>query len=456
MMRQKKTRPFTKHFFLTSIALATSMNIFASDIELGREYNAVEMGNSGAGGAALVSDASTMVYNPAGLVRIKNKQLVVSAVGIFTNVKFSGTNTWTSSNPFLSPLGPHSETGTARGNANGLVPGIHFSMPLTPNWFAGISVHAPIGLQTSYVNSSVLRYNSTDSWLKVVDISPSIAAKINEQLSLGAGLDFDKALLIFRAMAGAPTLAKALHFPPTAFDTKSKNTLDAWGYGWHAGALYQLSPATRFGLGFRSKIILPLHGTSDLIGPLAVAGNLDPTVSGIIHSDIATLSLVIPASTTLSAHHDINERWSVDGTARYTQWSDTRRTITLNNVAGPSGMVTVTLPHNYRNTWLLALGGAFKVTEKWLLRAGASFDQTPVKNSERNIVLPDSNRFTLSAGTHIQPWKTVGFDLGYTHFFFKKSNVNIATTVGSQTSVANGNFRNYGDFFAAQVVWDIV
>lgn len=455
MMILKKNHPFIKHFLtasLTTLTLATSTNVFASDIELGREYNAVEMGNSGAGGAALVSDASTMVYNPAGLVRIPNKQLVVSGVGVFTNVKFTGMNTWSSPG-----LGSYTETGTAHGNANALIPAIHFSMPLTQHWFAGISVHAPFGLQTSYTNSSILRYNSTDSSLKVMDISPSIAAKINEQWSFGAGLDFEKANLIFRAMAGAPTINP---LKPTAFDTKSKSTLDGWGYGWHAGALYQPSESTRFGLGFRSKVILPLHGNSDLTGPLFTLYRLPITT---VHTDQTTVSLVLPATTTLSAHHDINKKWSIDGTIRYAQWSDTHRSLALLNGAGATGNINVILPHNYKNTFLFALGGTYKVSEKWLLRAGTSYDQSPVKNSERNVVEPDSNRYTLSAGTHVQPWKTVGFDFGYTHFIFEKSNVNIATNITSsttgaisQSSVANGSFKNHGDFFAAQVVWDIV
>src|SRR5579863_4644936 len=69
---------------------ALSVQAVASGFQL-FEQDGASVGNYHAGYAAEAADASTAFYNPAGITRIKNQQLVFAGVGIATNIKYQGT-----------------------------------------------------------------------------------------------------------------------------------------------------------------------------------------------------------------------------------------------------------------------------------------------------------------------------------------------------------------------------
>lgn len=408
------------------------------------EGNAVNIGDFGAGGAAIAEDASTATYNPAGLVRIKTPQLVLSAVGIRTKADFSGSNAWQVPIPIIPS---YAQTGSASGGGFKVVPAFHYAVPLNERVVFGFSVTAPFGLATDYDTTSVVRYEATKSEVKTLDLSPSLGVKINEQLSIGAGINLQKLDATLNSATRIPyaNLKKArIDFA----DGQSTNKAASWAFGWHAGALYQFTPATRVGINYASQIKHHLTGTSSLTVP-----DLNLTLTG---ADTLTSDITLPPVTTLSAYHDVNDRWALLGSVAYTQW-DKVDNIALNNVRGfLSNKITVTLPENFRNTWRVAVGTNYKLNEQWLLRAGVGFDQTPVNNTDRGVRLPDGDRMGLAVGAHYQPTKALGIDMGYTHLFIKDGDIN--HTLHADISQVNtvGTVKSAADLLGLQVTWSIV
>jgi len=41
-----------------------------------------------------------------------------------------------------------------------------------------------------------------------------------------------------------------------------------------------------------------------------------------------------------------------------------------------------------------------RVNQQWLVKGGVGYDQTPSNDTDRNVQLPDGNRFILSLGVH--------------------------------------------------------
>jgi len=406
-------------------------------------YSAVAIGDGGAGGAALANDASTSFSNPAGLVRISDQQFVIGSTLLDIKTKFSGSNTWSTSSPLLPPpVNIYTEMGTANGGESQIVPTLHFSTPFNNKWKLGLSAAPTYGLITSYDSESVIRYGSTKSQLEVLDISPALAYEVNEHFSLGAGIDFAHAELTYQAMAGVPSLSS----PPTANDVLSDNHAKGWGYGLHGGFLYQFSPATRLGFHYRSRL------TVNALGKSEVSGNSLYIATGF-NDDFKT-RIVLPAVSTLSAYHEFNHRWSFDGSINYTQWSNIPHNLNFYNIATPTP-VDASIPWNYRNTWLIAVGGNYQIDSAFLIRAGIQYDQTPVKNHERITAVPDSNRIGASIGAHYQANKKLGIDIGWTHLFLNSANVSAPITVGAQTSTPNGSYRTYADLISGQLVWNL-
>jgi long-chain fatty acid transport protein len=447
--------------FITSILFFGCTNLsLAGGFQL-YEQNAVNMGDFGAGGAAIADDASTAFFNSAGMVRITNPQLVLSGDTVTTRMLFKGSNIWntTAHSPLPTPIPSFTQTGTAEGGTFNIVPALHFVSPLTHGWAFGFSVASPFGLATNYNTSSILRYSATNSKVITTDLSPSLAYCIGDGLSIGAGLDVEYLDAMLNSVGGLPGLAQATQSPPVIYDSISNNHADGWGYGWHAGLLYQFSPTTRVGLAYRSAVSFNLDGRSKLTGPLASP----PTFStpSVLRQENLNGEVTLPPTTTLSAYHDINCRWALDGTVMYTQWNKFNQVVRLKNVASIGGFppvarpITVELPEHFHNAWRFGLGTQFKLTRCFLIRAGAGYDQTPVGDTFRNIRLPDNDRIGLSVGAHYQPTSILGIDVGYTHFFVKDAPVNYTAVTGSQLSTAIGNFTSSADLFGAQLTLNL-
>ena len=400
------------------------------------EGNAVNMGDFGAGGAAIAEDASTAYYNPAGLVRLTTPQIVVSATGIKSKANFSGKSTWS------VPGTPLSRTleNSADGGGYALIPAFHLAAPINDRIVLGFSLTAPFGLSTEYSNDSVVRYEATESSVKAMDLSPSIGIKITDQFSIGLGIDYQNL---------DATLNSVALIPGQPFkEAHSKNQASDWAFGWRAGALYQFTPDTRVGLNYVSKVKHHLTGSSTLTGPGIMVG-----------SDDASADITLPATTSLSIVHELNPCWTLLGNVTYTQWS-VIKDITLNNIASLDATLkptqgSVTLPENFRDTWRVAIGTNYKLNDQWLFRAGIGYDQTPVSNEDRGVRLPDGDRIAVSLGTHYQPTKTIGLDVGYTHLFIKDGDINHTVQVGKSQIATLGTSKNAADLLGLQLTWSI-
>jgi len=144
------------------------------------------MGYAFAGGAASAEDASTIYWNPAGMMRLPARQAVLGLNAIYGSAHFTDLGT-------TSPAGPPFPiTGGDGGNPVGLnwVPNLYYATDLGPRLKAGIGLNAPFGLKTNYPSDWMGRYHAIDSELKSVNINPSLAWKAHERLALGAGLNF--------------------------------------------------------------------------------------------------------------------------------------------------------------------------------------------------------------------------------------------------------------------------
>ena len=158
-----------------------------------------------------------------------------------------------------------SQTGVLTGNTSdaggwAAIPNAYLSWALNKDVYVGVGLGAPFGLMTEYDNDWVGAAHSTKFDIKTYNINPSIAWRVNELLSFGAGLSWQRMEVEYVRRAGAlPGLATT--------DATLKADDDSWG--WNLGVLFTLSPATRVGLSYRSAIEQDLKGTLKFKGSVA-------------------------------------------------------------------------------------------------------------------------------------------------------------------------------------------
>jgi long-chain fatty acid transport protein len=399
------------------------------------EQNASGLGNAYAGSGAVAADASTIFYNPAGLTLLPGMQIVASGAGIGVQSQFSGTASQSTAPVNVAvPLGTNDG-----GNAGGwaLLPSLYFSAPVGDRWALGIGVGAPFGLKTEYEGNWTGRFLGIKSELTTINVNPAVAFKVNDNISLGAGVNWQKvdATLTNAALIGAATEGLS----------ELKANDDTWG--WNVGALFKLGSDMRVGVSYRSAMDYTVNGnvttTNSATGAVFAPGTF-PAMADLKLPDMALLSIV----------QQFGEKWQLLGDLQYTNWSTIG---TINIINKNTGQTQDRLALDLDNAWRIALGINYFSSEKWTFRGGLAWDQSPVNDQNRTVRLPDNDRFWVALGAQYKFGKGGALDFGYTHLFIQSASINQTkqSPLGGLTVTNNvtGSYDSSVDVIGVQLTW---
>jgi long-chain fatty acid transport protein len=393
-------------------------------------------GNAFAGAAAAAEDAGTVYFNPAGMTNLpEGHNIALTGTLLSRSIKYKDTGTYTLGGVIAAPnITVYAPTGDG-GNAGGLalIPSGYWAYSLSPNLRLGLGVSPTFGNETEY-DKNFRGFNAGYfGAMEQININPSIAYKINEKVSVGAGLNFahNETEFKFGMPVQSPTLAVGAP-AGTHIDVKG----DDWAVGYNLGAMFQLSPSTRVGLTYRSNTKFHLEGKQKVSATGATL-----TALGAVNQDIKA-TLEMPDSASLAVSQKLSDRWEMLGDFTWTGWSSIDD-VGLKNKQ--TGVLIKTLSYNFQDTYRVGLGANYQYNDAWKLRFGVAHDKSPVKSAaDRTMTLPDSDRTWLSFGGKYTLSKVSSVDFGYSHIFFE--NARTAREVLSSTGVVlqriNGKWDN--------------
>ena len=394
---QQKFRRSMMALAVTSALWGVSGGVSAAGFAL-IEQGGSGMGNAFAGAAATAEDASTVFFNPAGMSRLDGMQFTAGGHLIDLSADFSNSG---SSKPAAIVTNPLGGNGGDAGDV-AVVPNFYFVMPLGEQVRFGVGAGAPFGLATEYDDTWAGRFQGIKSELMTININPSLSFKVNEMLSLGVGVNYQR---LDAELTNAIVLG-----PNTEGRAKLEADDDAWG--WNAGVLFEPVAGTRIGVAYRSAIDYTLEGN-------AVA----TTVSGTtLQDNPISADVTLPDSFSLSVAQAVNDRWEILGDVTFTRWSEINR---INVVNRNDGTLVDSLVLDFDDSWRYSVGVNYKLDESWKLKAGVAFDETPVKGAaSRTVRLPDNDRTWLSLGAQVKVKQSGRLDFGYSHLFIKDADIN--------------------------------
>lgn len=378
------------------------------------------MGSAFAGAAATPSDPGFAAYNPASIAGIDRAEASASVTGVFPSVSYANAN--------ATLLGFAPVAGTAADDGiipDALVPNISIAAPLGDRLTIGLVANATFGLKTDFASDSIVRYQAQHSELTVFEVTPMAAFEVSPALSIGAGLRIQHMDLSLTSVIDAGGIAAASMIPgflpggsdlPAAFDAKDT------AFGYAVGLQADLTPQLHVGLSYLSKVSHDLDGKARFDLASSPAAQILNGAAGLFAADRFTSELATPATAALGLRFAASDRFTLLGAARLMFWSSFDVvSLAFNDGATPVETVT----QNWKDSWLLSVGGEYEAGTATTLRAGFMFDESPVNDAFATPRIPDGDRYWLAAGISQNLGDKLSADIGLAYAFFSDRPINL-------------------------------
>jgi len=357
-------------------------------------FRILDQSASGTGQAsaftAQADDASAVYYNPAGMTQLRGVQLSLGTLLVGGHTSFTSPTGATARGDFGNSIAyPPPSNFYVTANLKDL--GLHALRNVT----VGLGVLSPFGTLSRWPENGPFATAITGAALEVIDIKPTLAYRINDQLSIGLGADVYTFASFWGEGRGETRFLSSggPGLPPagTPLEVNGRDT----AAGFNASFMYTPfrngdgKPLANIGFVYRSQATLRLDGLFLVNG--APAANASTTL---------VLPQVFTGGIALWPVRDPAREWKLEVDVDYTGWKSFR-----NMDVHLSTGATIPIPQNWRSTYTVMVGTEYKwlkpaMLPAWevALRGGYWHSQTPVPDSSFTPAVPDADNHAVSVG----------------------------------------------------------
>jgi len=369
------------------------------------EHGAAAMAMGGAF-VALANNPSAIFHNPAGIAFLEGTQISLGTTLIFPIASLSLPNwpdpAYQSVNQVKQMFYPST---------------FYISHKISDKIVAGFGFFNPYGMGIKWPEDYPLKYISIRDDMKTFFFNPTLAFKVNENFSLGFGVSYIYSTLEFELVEHIEDtidLTPYVGLPVTASYTMDiPLVLEATGSAWalNAGALYK---GENFSIGFnwRGSFKIEFDGDLALSAPLvdvtipppwdlSLPAGTDEAVETAIADQVPSEggalipSFNIPHILGVGVAFNLTESLIMSADVHYILWS-TYDEFTV-EVDVP-GFDDKHVEENWTDSFVFRGGLEYNLNERFALRAGFLYDQTPQPVEYMDPILPDANRWAITGG----------------------------------------------------------
>ncbi len=397
-----------------------------------KENSVQGLGKAFAGETAAPGDCAVVVNNPAAMSELGDGTCVQADLNLIQfETRFQGSGT-----DFLGrPL-----TG-GNGGDGGLikpVPATFLSHRVNEDLVIGAAMYAPFGFQTEYKDEWVGRYEALLSKLESIDLAFSASYRLSDSFSIGGAIYAQRTAaeltqaVDFGTILATPTQGALLPQEADGFGGLKGHD---WGWGWGLGALWKPTDSDRFGFNFHSQIDHTIEGT----GSFLVPSNLRPLLGDAFTNSPGNADFNTPWFANLSWWHTVDDRLSFGANVGFTHWSSFKELVV--KYANPAQPDSAT-HFNWDNSWFYSVGGEYRLDDRWTLRAGVAYDETPVIDATRTPRVPDGNRTWGSIGVGYKMNDRMRIDASFMHIWVEDGKIDHTSATFSRLT---GRFESQGN-----------
>jgi long-chain fatty acid transport protein len=401
--------------------LALSASAHASGFAI-ESQGARAMGFAGAY-VAQAADPSAIFYNAAGIGFLKGKQLYVGGAFAGLSTDFVGS-------------GPLPPPGTFETSDRGLriLPAFYYSQQVGEKTVVGVGVSRPFGNVSRWQNPDQFtgRTICTECQISSWSINPTVAYKLADRLSVGAGLDVRLSKFeLSRRLEASPN-----PFPePTDVAELTLESGTDTGVGFNLGLLASPTENLSFGLSYRHEVSIDHGAQANFVQILTGNQAVDDVVARALPaSQPATVGFTYPGSIAAGVAFR-RGYWLVEADVQWMLWSSFDN-VTIAYANAPA--YDAVLPQEWASTWRGALGVEYLIGDDWEVRGGLGYDHSPAPTETISPFIHDADRYTFGGGG---TWKyeqlRLDFNLRYVAF-------RTSSTLGISRYDYNGSYSSGG------------
>jgi long-chain fatty acid transport protein len=360
------------HCFLSrAVALGVVVSLAPDMAHAGALYfpemsSASEAGYAGAGMVGRANDAGTVFSNPAGMMRFDEPAMMAGPIGVYIDAGFSTNDSNTA-------------TGRSGGVNKRIVPAGSFAYlrPLSDKVAVGVSMHNYFGLAIDWDDGWVGRHSATTVAVLAPQLQPTVAYRVNDWLSVGAGAAITMGYLRDKMRVQSPD--------PLIDDGKLRISDTDFAVQGNFAVMLEPWEHTRIGIRYLTETELEFEDAPDisLRGPLP---NPD--------TDKIDLGMKMPQTLHAAIHHQFSDKLALLGSVGWEEFSRFGKI----QVRIEGTEINTTLDEDFRDVWHFGVGGEYQYKPNWELTAGFSLDTSMSSDRTRPIVIPIGTMYRYAVG----------------------------------------------------------
>ncbi|WP_428738159.1 OmpP1/FadL family transporter [Sulfurimonas sp.] len=381
----------------TLLSLAASSTLLASGYKI--PENSMNAVGLCAANIAHAKGADAAYYNPANMVFMENKNYVEVAttyIGLDAT-KFTGSGAYSGID-----IDAHSE--------KFLIPSLHYVSEDINGYRIGFDIVVPAGLTKRWDDAPAV-YSAKKFSLEVVELNPSVAMKLTDDIAFAAGV---RAVYSSGIVQSEYTASRDLQG-------------DSMDFGYNLALSYKPTSKIDVALTYRSNI------------NLTVSGNAKLDVSGTrVYDGGGNVMVPLPASASLAAAYTFDTKTTVEVVIERNFWSAYDELDFDYASAIPAILVSSfddPIAKNWKDVNAYRVGVTQEL-DSMTLMAGFVYDQNPVPDDKVTFELPDSDSMAISFGIRYPVNQDLDVGLSAIYSMHEDRDVSNSTMVGT---ISNSN-----------------
>lgn len=359
-------------------------------------------------GVAVIGNAETMFFNPAGMVYLEDKySFSAGATALVADTKFQNEiYNWTNSTK---------NVGT---------PMYFYGSVKLNDWIsAGLAVYTPYGSAVDWDKDWQGSHLVNNIDLKAFYFQPTVAFKLSDHFSFGGGPIYVNGSVEFNRNLTRSMTNEEGQRANVTIDAKN---VHAWGYT--AGFLVSLTEDFRMGLNYRSKIIMEAKdGDANFY-------DLPAFAQATYKNTTFNANMPLPAELTVGMSYKM-DKWLFAFDYNRTYW---RAYDALVIDFKDENIATSVNARNYKDSSTYRFGLQYTANDKLSLRAGWYFDESPVQQGYFAPETPRNDSRAYTGGFTYKFGKNFGVDVSLAYLHFSETNSSYDHFIEDGTPVSFG------------------